>query len=978
MTTASGIVLRHLRTLANSPADAPDAQLIERFTKRREESAFAVLVKRHGPLVFGVCRRILRHQQDAEDAFQATFLVLARKAASINKRASVGSWLYQVAYHMATRARNRTTNRQKREEQAAARPPVDALGEVTGRELLAVLDDELQNLPESSRDALLLCYLQGLTRDEAARRLGCSESTLKRRLEAGRSTLRQRLTRRGLALPAALLASGVAASAVPARLTAATTHAVAGTTAVSAPVAALVRSSLRSMSTGPLKTVGAILLAITFLGAGLWGYAARAGAPPAVGEPPRAAPKEDKQPPKPDEKAPTDETKATYSGRVLDADGKPVTGAKVYLLKWAMPGKPLDKTPPNVWAETDKEGRFSFTAPPYAGELFVTAAGYGPGWDSKWNQRHAAVGVKPQPPTAIEFTVRLARDDVPVSGRLLDVQGEPVAGATVRVFGLKASSDGSLTKWIDAVKKRAPGENLVDDQFVSSFFVDELAHFFPPITTDKDGRFQIKGIGRKRIADFSIEGPTIETRVIHVVTRPGVGVSELRVPEGTVFYAGGGVKELRLKPYYPPTFTHTADPGRTVTGVVRDKETGKPIAGAVVRSEQPVRYPVQYNSTTTDKEGRYRLTGMPLSAGPHPVGSGSGVVALPPDGELYMPMRRSVPPDKDAKTATCDFDLPQGVWLEGRVKDKATGRGVIASLNYYPTEGPRPAPAAEAPYRNPYAGGNRSDADGKFRMLVARQRGILGAVADGENSGHYRVGVGANKIEVVKEGKSPVILPSPVSPPGTLFADQFDALIEVKPEKGATSVRCDLELDPGRTLTIHVRDPDGKPLAGALAFGQSPRAFSYHSWTRAPLPAEFSVYGLEPAKGRTLLLTHPEKNLAARYDIKDDEKGPIAVTLQTAGTIIGRLVDDEGKPRARADISLRFHLSKGDSPQWHVRRFQTDEEGKFRLDGLVPGLMYDGDYSPPQPYLFPMFTEMTLKSGETKDLGSVKAKKFDG
>ena len=164
---------------------------------------------------------------------------------------------------MATRARKRTTNRQKREEQAAARLPGRCgSDEVTGRRsLLAVLDDELQNLPENSREALVLCYLQGLTRDEAARRLGCSESTLKRRLEEGKSALRKRLTRRGLVLPAVLLASGVATAIVPARLSAATAQAAAGTMAVSAPVAALVRGSLRAMTTGPLKTVGVLLLA---------------------------------------------------------------------------------------------------------------------------------------------------------------------------------------------------------------------------------------------------------------------------------------------------------------------------------------------------------------------------------------------------------------------------------------------------------------------------------------------------------------------------------------------------------------------------------------------------------------------------------------------------------------------------------------------------------------------------------------------
>src|SRR5262249_38693160 len=171
------IVLRRLLEMvaAKEAHAAPDQQLLDRFVRNREETAFTALVRRHGPLVLAVCRRVLRHEQDAEGAFQATFLVLARKAASINKRASVGSWLYQVAYHVANKARKRTNNRRKREERAAARRQGDALDEVTGRELLAVLDEELQHLPERGREALVLCYLQGLTRDEAARQLGCSE-----------------------------------------------------------------------------------------------------------------------------------------------------------------------------------------------------------------------------------------------------------------------------------------------------------------------------------------------------------------------------------------------------------------------------------------------------------------------------------------------------------------------------------------------------------------------------------------------------------------------------------------------------------------------------------------------------------------------------------------------------------------------------------------------------------------------------------
>ena len=209
-TTRAGVVLRHIRGLAARPAGAADRHLLERFTAGRDEAAFAELVRRHGPLVLGVCRRLLRDPNDADDAFQATFLVLARKAASISNRESVSGWLYQVAHNTALKARISAAARRRRERRVGARPPADVLDEVTGRELLAVLDEELQRLPERLRSPLVLCYLQGSTRDEAARQLGWSLATLKRRLEEGRESLRCRLARRGLTLPAALLVAGLA------------------------------------------------------------------------------------------------------------------------------------------------------------------------------------------------------------------------------------------------------------------------------------------------------------------------------------------------------------------------------------------------------------------------------------------------------------------------------------------------------------------------------------------------------------------------------------------------------------------------------------------------------------------------------------------------------------------------------------------------------------------------------------------------
>jgi C-terminal peptidase prc len=201
-------VLRHIRKLVDGSNRLGDAELLERFTSRREEAAFDALLRRHGPLVLAVCRRVLCHQQDVEDAFQATFLVLVRRAASIRKSESVSAWLYGVAYRIATKARTQAARRRQREARAGeGRQTASRLDEVTGRELYAVVDEELNRLPAECRAALILCYLEGKTRDEAARQLGWSLGTLKRRLERGRRRLHDRLTRRGMAPSFALFAA---------------------------------------------------------------------------------------------------------------------------------------------------------------------------------------------------------------------------------------------------------------------------------------------------------------------------------------------------------------------------------------------------------------------------------------------------------------------------------------------------------------------------------------------------------------------------------------------------------------------------------------------------------------------------------------------------------------------------------------------------------------------------------------------------
>jgi RNA polymerase sigma factor (sigma-70 family) len=271
---------------AQSAADQSDRQLLERFTRQRDEAAFAVLVRRHGPMVLGVCRRVLRHRHDAEDAFQAAFLVLARKAASAHWQDSVGGWLFQVAYHLALRMRARGSR-----QRTCALPEVAAPGPVAGQpdgELGALLDNELSRLPEKYRTALLLCYYEGKTRAEVARQLGCKEGTVKIRLERGRAMLRERLRRRGLALLPLLARPLPAESAAPTALVDATVASArlfaVGTlpaAAASSAAVALAEGALRTMRITRLTFTALLVLAasVVSLAVAGWAVAALADAP---------------------------------------------------------------------------------------------------------------------------------------------------------------------------------------------------------------------------------------------------------------------------------------------------------------------------------------------------------------------------------------------------------------------------------------------------------------------------------------------------------------------------------------------------------------------------------------------------------------------------------------------------------------------------------------------------------------------------
>ncbi|HLJ95155.1 MAG TPA: RNA polymerase sigma factor [Gemmataceae bacterium] len=306
-------IIHQLRkaVLVHDGAGLTDGQLLTLFIDRRDEGAFEALVKRHGPMVLGVCRRLLRNPHDAEDAFQATFLVLVRKAASVVPRDMVANWLYGVARTTALRANAMAAKKRRREKQVRTMPEPEATPPDCWQDVRPVLDQELSRLPDKYRVAILLCDVEGKSHKEAARRLGWPQGTVSGRLVRGRKMLANRLTRRGLSVPIAALAAGLAqdgaSASMSASLVAATIKAASllaagqavGVGLISVQAAALTEGVVMTMLVNKLKAVTlALTLATLVGGAGLL-YRTQA-AEPAADTPPPAVRQTAKEEPIPD------------------------------------------------------------------------------------------------------------------------------------------------------------------------------------------------------------------------------------------------------------------------------------------------------------------------------------------------------------------------------------------------------------------------------------------------------------------------------------------------------------------------------------------------------------------------------------------------------------------------------------------------------------------------------------------------------
>ncbi len=966
-----------------------DDRLLDRFLATRDSAAFEALMTRHGPMVLGVCRAVLRNPSDAEDAFQATFLVLVKKARNLRGRGDLGGWLHLVAYRVAIQANAAAARRRVQERKAGEMSAMTTSHDpIIPDELLPALHEEIARLPEKIRLAIVLCDLQGIPQEQAAESLRLSERTLRRRLADGRMQLQARLRRRGIGCSGAVLAAvrlRDAGTVVPPAWRESTLRAAldlinstAGAGAVSAAAQSLSHEVLKIMFVQRLTFAAAVLL-----GAGLMAWAAAAALISRDEEPPTtpAATARRGGLPRGVEADPRDAAGMFPArGRVLDPDGKPVAGAGVYVRPYAERGwsenDPMAARQKGHVAATDADGRFQFELDKGASDgaywrgvtgwhkaqIAVAAPGFAPAWVEAGDMVNRG-----------EMALRLVRDDVPVRGRVVDSQGRPVAGVVVRIRTIWEVNDGAN---LDAML--ASGAVDEDNMLqIARRYGDSLGGATPtwraetPLwpggrntwTTGADGRFEVKGIGRDRIARLEFHGGGVADGTLDVMARPAQAPSKARPLPSLIkgkLIEGREAAFLGLCPQgtqlVGATFDYIAGPTKPIVGVVRLTGTGKPVAGAMVRGVDPGTHTAV--TVRTDAAGRFHLDGVPKA-------EFYRIEVIPRQGiDSFLRRSEIINDTEGLKPIDTAVEVAPGVIVTGRLIDKVTGRVVPPGEVEY-TKAPDNVAKGDAR-------GFTRLADGAFGLTVLPGRGMIAAAAAVEGTFDPYVAAHLKAADRRNNKIEDRLYPH------ELVGRQTYRFIDVPAGSGPLAV--DLELTRGPSRRGRLIGPDGRPVVGAEASGLSSCDWMGTSRSRALDSGTFEVGGLEPGHPRLLVFTHKARMLVGAVVLKDEDlksTATLEVKLVPAGAITGRLLDDDGLPWA--GLPLRVWMSDPDQPtrSGHGCGFgepvTSDAHGRFRIEAFVPGVETEVSIEMGMTINGSnALQKLALKSGEVRDLGDLK------
>jgi len=670
-----------------------------------------------------------------------------------------------------------------------------------------------------------------------------------------------------------------------------------------------------------------------------------------------------------------------YTGRVLDPDGKPLSGARLFIA----PDNPAVNEAGPVRAMSDAGGRFEFDAPDMTyteldglparrqGLLIAAFNGYAPDWFVTWGQNRGSFRSHWDPVKGADLTLQLARDDVPIHGLFLDPEGQPVAGARVRLLGLKVP-------WKHDLDAHLKKYSLSKDNKMGMFDYERSLSrpaVLPGIQletiTGADGRFRISGLGRDRLADLIVTAPNVVDTDLTVMTRDAPDVVLDRDSDGNPTRATLGAG-----------FTLKLKRGRTITGLVRDRASHEPIPGTRIgyRGGRSNGKYLGDTPWTTDANGRFTITGVDPSRPP------PTVTAIPQPGRPYlMPLTRV-----DANWEAV-IECTRGIVFRLKVIDEE-GRPVEAEVTYTDVQ------------PNPHFTPGLGDGDNGGWPYSRAAR-----TADGTYEGFVLPGPGAVLVKTPRHseyrpahvdpkaffapGKTNWTAQERISAYGThdtlqvsagwLDLHDYAAIVLVNPPVNSGPLELTASVARDKPRRVSIIDPDGKPVVGVQTDG-----LTFHPWDAEPRlrAASFLLTKLHPDRFRRITFVKEDRKLVGFLLAKGDGDAPYTVRMQPWATVTGRLVTANGQALSADGIAGVWGgkpavLSSGgtslvtnsDPEAGEYPEVTTDADGRFRLEKLVPGQRYSAQvYRGFGLFAGMAFENLVLHPGEVRDLGDIRTK----
>ena len=675
------------------------------------------------------------------------------------------------------------------------------------------------------------------------------------------------------------------------------------------------------------------------------------------------------------------------TGHVVGPDGKPVSGAKLFWITWSLRGVNPDA---QQVATAGADGSFRLVPPKddatfvsvegiAVRNIVVVADGYGMAYVPSQTPRRGMLDLISQ--ALAGRTIQLP-EEAAIRGHLVDIEGQPIAGAHVRIRKLVDKNDqfAGDARELQARDPSTDAEWLVPiHNLLNQFFPQQLPTVAPTATTGADGRFELRGVGPNRLVQLLITGDGAESTLL--LARTAAGPSITLTPD-----RHADEKPITL---YGPDFDYALGPSRPVEGRVVDLDTGSPIADAVVRT-----YEVhgdrlsssrerEHLATRTDANGVYRIFGLP-------VGDGNKLVAFTTGDIPYVPVGHSIDTSTGDARVQQDFRLKRGVWAAGRAYDAQSKQPLTGELSYYWFRNAELEQAIPG-LREAFVDENYfTDAKGGFRVPVLAARGVLAfryAPLNSMDAARYPRGIGAAAITGAQGSADFTTFPTY---PFYLMASNYQMLAEVNPIEGQEKIDVDLPLSAGVQLTVHAVDESQQALTSVEFYGRAPN-WGWNSGSGAAC----EILAIQAGERRKIFFFHRGRNLAGAAIVDEHTTDGLTVSLKPAGRIRGRLIDADGQPISDATVTADYgKLSANpDAAIWPASpdlrsspdQIPVDKEGRFHLDGIAPGWKYSAWAVAPRKMQGQMmsrgigrvFDDLTLEPGEDRDLGDIRVVEKD-